>query len=722
MRLFGKQLWGGKKKEATIPFQTTTFSQLALHDNRTLSKTDLYSGWVFACVRAISEEVGRIELVLEKKQGNKITVLDSHPAIDLLRYVNDFLTQYNLFERLQANLELSGNEYWYVERKTKNGIPTKIYPLLPDAVRPVRGKYYVDYYQYVLNGKTYKFKTDEIVHFKTFNPFSDIIGLSTIEASRVILETDVISKEYNKRFFENDATPSGVLTHPDELEQTMADRIRDKWRENFGGYKRSFKTAILTGGLSYSPISVSHADIQFIEQSKLNRDDVLAMFRVPKNVIGILEEVNYASAKTGNYVFSLRTIFPKMHRIVDTLNEFYLPLFGEEGLRYTFKSPVQEDALENAQVNQIRFSNGQLSLNEWRKESGRTPVENGDQVFMPFNLVPYGKPVEQKSLESQPMLTKLSNDITKSVLAKLQVHQAQNCEYCNENKEHVAHQNEQSHETHAKRFQLRMDPQSFEDVGQKINGMMRVREEPFIKKMEGVMKQIFTDQRAEAISNLREYFKKSKKATKAKLPDFIDKARQVKITIDLVKPIIGDFFEKEGQSAYIKLGLDPTEFDLAAPNVRKYLENSIKKFANEVTSNTSAIIRQQIADGLESGEGVQAIASRIGDLAALSDTRAELIAITEIHRAQGHAELEAWAQSNVVIAKIWYTALDERVCEECSLMHGREVDLEEAFASVSDLREMGYQNYDGPAEIAQLHPRCRCSVIPVVRSDSAGNG
>lgn len=716
MKIFGKQFWPFGQKDASLPLQSS-FSVQSNSSGRRVSNRELYNGWVSACVKAIAEEVGRIELVLYKRKGKDVVVLEQHPAIDLLKYVNEFFTQYNLFERLQANLEVGGNEYWFLE-KNKKGIPYEIYPLAPEAVTPHRGKYYVDYYEYRLDDKTYKLTPDQVIHFKTFNPYSDIIGMSTIESARVTIETDVFSKEYNRKFYINDATPSGILSTPDELDVDAATRVKDKWNESFGGFKRAFKTAILTGGMTYTSIAAKHADMQFIEQSKMNRDDILAMFRVPKTILGIVEDVNYASAKASNYIFSLRCIFPREARIVDIINEFYVPLFGDEDIWFGFKSPVQEDILETTQVNQILFMNGQLTMNEWRKRNGLAPIENGDQVFLPFSLNPYGKPVEQKDFDSGTTLTKLSHEIKEAVLANLHTHQGGTCDHCGEGKAAVPHNSEQIIESNGKRFQLRLDPRSFEDLGQKINNSTRAREAPYIKQMEVIMNRIFDLQAEEAVRNVRSYLKKSAKSQKdlkAKLPEFIDIPKQVKVTIDLVTPILSEFFGSEGQYAFATLGLAPEDFSLDAPNVRKYLEASIKKFAGEVTDHTSAKIRQQIADGLESDEGVQAISSRIRDLTALSNARSELIAITEIHRAQGHAELQAWAESGVVVAKIWYTALDERVCEECSMMHGTEVDLEDAFASASDLTEMGFQSYDGPVDIAQLHPRCRCSIIPVVK-------
>lgn len=716
MKLLGMNLWGSSKKDSPLPLNSA-ITPIGISTNNRLLASQVYTGWVAKCVKAISEEVGRMELTLYKRVGTKIEAVNEHPVLDLLKYVNEFFTGYQLFERLQSNLELYGNEYWYVERKSKNGPPVRIYPLRPDAVTPKKGKFYVEYYAYNYNGQAFNLGLDDVVHFKTFNPNSDIVGLSTIETARVTIETDYFSKEYTKKFYQNDATPAGVLSIQDEVDQDKADQIRNKWNEMFSGWRRAFKVAVLSGGVKYESISSKHSDMQYVEQSKMNRDDILAMFGVPKTVIGVVEDVNFASAKAANYVFSSRCIYPKEQRIADQLTEFLLPMFGVDDMWFEVKSPVQEDKLESAQVNQIKFTNGQLSINEWRKQDGLPPVENGDQVFLPFSLTPFTSVTKVKSLPVEHN-TKLYEKVEETVLATLQVLKPETCNHQGEDKDCYTKEVSDISRKDNQRFQMRMDANSFEDLGQKINSQMKLREDPYIRKMESVMTNIFTEQREEAINSMRDYVRtlaKSKKARKAKLPEFLNIPEQVKITIDLVTPIMSDLINSEGQVAFANLGLRAEDFSIDAPNVRKYLQESVKKFANEVTQHTSNIIRQQIADGLDSGEGIAALTTRIRDIAGLTHTRAELIAVTEVHRTQGHAEIEAWAQSDVVDAKIWYTALDERVCPECSLMHGKEVDLGSPFLSVSGIRDMGYENYDGALEIAQMHPRCRCSIIPVIK-------
>jgi SPP1 gp7 family putative phage head morphogenesis protein len=55
--------------------------------------------------------------------------------------------------------------------------------------------------------------------------------------------------------------------------------------------------------------------------------------------------------------------------------------------------------------------------------------------------------------------------------------------------------------------------------------------------------------------------------------------------------------------------------------------------------------------------------------------RIEKIVRTEITRASNKSQDEAYKQSGVVQSKEWYTALDERVSQECAALHGTKVSV-----------------------------------------------
>lgn len=676
-----------KKKEADIPLLSSIGRAFGISPMRR-DMHALYRGWVYTSVEAISEEVSTIDLVLTKSdsKGNKETIT-SHPALAVINDANPFMTKQFIFKRLQAHKELFGNEYWYIVRK--GNTPAEIYPLLPSLVSPIPDEHtYVSGYNYRVSGKNYTIPKEDIIHFKNFSAESDIIGMSTLEAVRTAVETDYYAKEYNKSFFENSAQAGVVLTHEGEMNDEMSTRLLDKWNQNFQGPSKNFRTALLQGGLKMDRLQTNHADMEFIEQRKFSRDEILAIFRVPKTIIGILEDANFASAKTANYVFALRTISPKMRAIVDTLNEFFLPMFGDPSLKFDFRNPVPEDRTELISYYQSGINNGWLTLNEVRAKEGLTELENGNETFLPFSLTPYTTVKTEKGIAGPAEA--IAKDITEN-LRKL----------------FASHKEEKP----GRLRDMSMNADIFEKVGKGKQDSRQKRAKKFEKKYEATSMKLFNDQTERAIANLEKEL--DRKDWKGKQLNLLDEDLEIEITIDLFTPLMNSLVETEGQAAFDMLKLDD-EFDVSSPDIQKFIKANVKKFAGSITETSSRELRAIIASGVEQNESINQLKDRIENYSGFSETRATMIALTEVSRGQNKSELEAWDESGVVKAMIWYTALDERVDDECGLLHGKEIDLGDNFLTLDEMAAQGVSDYDGAIDSPPLHPNCRCVLIPVI--------
>jgi len=408
-----------RSKVLQVPlFQAGTYNGFRSMFTGQRNAGDYYKGWVFAAVTKIAGSVSQIKLHLSRvnSKGEK-EVLDDHPAQLLLRKPNEFFTKKMLFERLQSNMELRGNEYWLIDRDGK-GKPIGIYPLSPENIQPIADPdQYLVGYSYSLGASKYTIPKDNMVHFKTFNPKSDIIGVSTLEAVRTSVDTDEASKEYNRVFFENNAAPGVILKYPQKLTTEVMESIKEQWDSEFQGFKKGYRTAMLSGGLDVTTMDITHQDMEFIEGRKMNRDEILSIFGVPKTIIGVMEDVNFASAKTALFVFSSLTVDPKMTAIQDTLQASYLPMFGDAaGMIYEYESPIKDDVLEKIAYYNAGVQGGWLTLNEVRRFENLVELEDGDMVFLPFNMSPYSKPKAKAMQPLQKTIATLVSITTKALL------------------------------------------------------------------------------------------------------------------------------------------------------------------------------------------------------------------------------------------------------------------------------------------------------------------
>ena len=123
--------------------------------------------------------------------------------------------------------------------------------------------------------------------------------------------------------------------------------------------------------------------------------------------------------------------------------------------------------------------------------------------------------------------------------------------------------------------------------------------------------------------------------------------------------------------------------------------NNLKGFSDEMSTQTSRIL----ADGLANGLHPEQIAKDMFfSIDGLSQKRAMVIARTEVIHAHAEGQLDGYEKLGVkeVGADVeWSTSGDSRVCEECSTMEGVVMKIEEARGKIP------------------LHPNCRCAWIPV---------
>ena len=441
--------------------------------------------------------------------------------------------------------------------------------------------------------------------------------------------------------------------------------------------------------------------MEFLEGRKFNRDEIMAMFSVPLTVAGFTGNETYASAKASSYAFATNTIDPKMEQITNKLNEFYLPLFeNTEGMFYEHVSPILEDR-ELIVAGYEKGLHKWLTINDVRRMEDLPEIEGGDEMRGPINLIPIGGPIA-KSVKEDP-ITKMAEEIASKICKDIE----------------SVHEDDEEEEDEDRRTD---EEKIFDAKGEIVVKQRDERGLEFENLFRVILRQLWDAQAQRAINNL--VVTLNQKDWKVTGPNVIDREREVETTIDLMTPLMTEITEVEGLSAAEFLGIAADDIIILTPKVTKQLEANVQKLAGEMTRVTSDRLRSTIAAGIEEGESINDLEKRILDSTAFSPARAENIARTETVRAQGKAELQVWEESGVVIGKVWYTALDERVCPFCKSMHGKTFTLKERIFSrgqtLDVIDDQGVErslNFDYETVTAPpLHPQCRCVLLPEIKT------
>ena len=349
-----------------------------------------YTGYAFTAISAIAQEVASVDLSLYEikyvRGVPETSVIHEHDILSFLQYMNPLTTFYDQVEATQIYLELTGEAFWII-LKDKN-IPREAWLVRPDWMKVVPSKTEViDHYIYNPGGNVtekVKIPKDNVIHFKYFNPLNPYRGKGSVQAAAMPLDIHTFAQEWNRNFYFNSAIPGLVFTTEKKLNDKVIERFINQWQASYGGRAKSNKIAFLGSGFKLDKTTMGAKEMDFAQQQKMMRDDVLAVFKVPKTILGLTDDVNRANAEATTRAFMERVITPRMKKFVGTLNEFLIPMYEESNLFLDFTDPAPEDV----ELKLKKYASARrytwMTPNEIRAEENLDPVEGGDDLFAPL--------------------------------------------------------------------------------------------------------------------------------------------------------------------------------------------------------------------------------------------------------------------------------------------------------------------------------------------------
>jgi len=165
-------------------------------------------------------------------------------------------------------------------------------------------------YEYQEGNKIYKIPEKDVIHFTIPTPTSNTKGRSLVSAFNYTLDIDYFQNLFQRSFYANNASIGLILECTDNLNDEQFERIETKLEQKYTGVEKSGRPLILEGGLKASSYKPSVKDVEMLPARKMIRDEILSIFRVPKTILGILEDVNYAGSKEAIKIFNDYTIKP----------------------------------------------------------------------------------------------------------------------------------------------------------------------------------------------------------------------------------------------------------------------------------------------------------------------------------------------------------------------------------------------------------------------------
>ena len=660
-----------------------------------------YKSWAYAAISKRADTFAGMKLTLNKivKKGIETTIepVKSHPVLELLDKVNPYLNFPDLLKITQIYKDLAGNAFWWLIKSGNKII--EIWPYLrPDRMSVIpSATTFLEGYNYLVpdKGEYVKFQKDEIIHFKYPNPLDPYLGVAPMEACYLAFNTYLKSSEYNNRFFQNNARADFMLSFPNGLTEVEQKQIRAQWEARHRGEDHQHRFAILSGEAKMLNTNMTAKDMEFIEQMKFTRDEILAIFKVPKALLDP-QELNYASAQVAKEVFSEEVIIPLMKDFVSSLNEFLLPQYNDDSLFFDFENPIEE----NPDIKYQRYTTlaqvGAIAPNEIREQEGLPPFEGGNNIYMSAMQVPVGGEVDMN--QGKMFVGKIKEVEIKKKYNVLVKSKSEMAELKEQIKKEIV-----DNKFLAKKIKIMPKEEKKKSQRELFNEalwyekMAKTNEDE--RKMRKLLREQFIRQEKKVLNSLRK-------------KDFsfdFDIEDEEGIFVEIFEPYITNILKAYGEDAMQMI--DMSGYDISS-RAKNWISKNVNNFSTEINETTKGKIKDALQKSIEEGESIPEAGRRIKEVFSEANTsRTQTIARTEIQHASNYASVDAWKQSDVVKAKEWYTALDERTCEECESLSGQIINLDDEFNNEDEIF--------GNAEEPPAHVNCRCRLLPVIKTKSA---
>jgi HK97 family phage portal protein len=676
-----------------------TYSSLYRYNWRTIVQSTYEANpVVYSCINYIIRTMCQAKVGVFNQDGD---LIPDHWATKMLTNPQPQITSYEFKAHLITDLMLSGA---YLARKIPGGFrkyaglqriaPDMYTPLEPTEEQKSNGMTVGGFRLSLSNGSVEIAHPDEFVYIRYISPLSTVTGQSPLLAAFGQVDTDNYATEHVKTVLNNKGkNPSTVLETELNVTPEEALAIESRWREKYGGDNRG-GIGVLGQGAKVHELGMTMVELDLDALRRTPQVSICNVFGVPPELIGVvagLEQSSYNNKAEAHKAFYLDTLVPMQAMLEEEFQLGLLPDSDNELLRFDndqipayqmIQSVAKELSLREAQA-------GFVTIDEHRATLGLPPVPSGggnyflrsfSQMEVPFGALP--KPVE---------------------VATVPPEEGKSCK-CGHH-----------HKTDIRRKKTGIDPR-------KLQGLARSRllmEQQLEPK---VLKEIQSELESQAV----EVFKAISATTKAETVTR-ETADAIMNQVTLLENDWAGRIQKQGviwMGDIVKLSADSAVqyvFELSTQisndRARDYIKTYSYRFARKISMVSADQVRGVI---LEAQDGLWSVPELRDKLKTVfsgwNDARAKMIAETETHRAVNSGDVLGYREAGVVEKQWLATELD--ACEFCQELDGQTVGIDDTWLDVgSEVVSAGgnvFRNTYESVEAADLHPNCKCRVVPVI--------
>jgi HK97 family phage portal protein len=710
-------------------------------------------------------------VAVKRMQGDMDNLVEvhNHPILELLDNVNPWQEGYSYRDLMYKDLDVFGRHFTHLVGP-KGGQPTELWRMQPDLTSVVKSASdFIQGFDYGNGTNPARYEPEEVVWIRIPDPADPWKDRGPMAAGLDKIDASIFIAKYQKWMFERGGSPDWVMITKKGLSQQQRRDLNKSWRAKFARlWNRARSLMILEGDADLKALSQSPRELEYNQSDTQARDTVCGMFGVP--VAFVQSDRVAANSREAMNQFKLLTIWPKVTRVEDKLNQQLVPLWSDR-LFLMHDNPIEEDRVIRIKERQSQLGAGG-TINEARAMDGLEALDDeaADTPLVASGLVrldsiglgtldALAESVEAEEVED---ITGDVQTTPEQVLTGGQITAASAI---------IASVVNGSLPIESARGQLvvmfNLTPEQADAMLAGVENFESSKPDPVVPptpdEPDGELPENdsknagcrhghnWGDVDTKALDPYKdEDFENALGATlrrlTASLASAIQDTKSVKEPATLDADALMDVAGWPGEladvasrhiaiaveaagSAAISQVVSGIAFDLENQRVERYIQTASRQVGGQAAETWGKQIRAQLVAGIAEGESTRQLAARIRQYALeQSAYNAERIARTERAFASTAGQIEGWAQSGVVTGKEYILSPD--ACPICVAVDAAykdiTIDLDRPMYQVGDsityksdsgedaVYNVDYAQLDGPP----IHPNCRCTLVPVITGDN----
>ena len=641
---------------------------------------------VYACVKLRSEMIAALPLVGFKDGGgarsrtrrriaapfqmrtHEAEELHDHDLLTLLDRPNPDWTGLDVRRMTVMYGDLTGHAHWQLERGGNGaGRPTELSIVKPSRMSAIKAeaddefRTLAGWWRDQNTPQAMKLAPSEVVWFRHADPNDPDYGaLAPADVARLGADSYQEAMTANRNVFGRGLQADGMIVPPDEqgaFGWEQSDELERDINDKMRGARNAHAVPLMPYRLDFVPFAnMSPHDAEFIALMEFAIEDVARAFGVPIEMVGGTRRT-YQNNEAADAAFWGRTLEPLARWYASVITHQMVPMF--EGIDYVAFDLSSVAALQEDET--ARWMRGK------------------EQVSA---LVPILTSVAMGTItpEQAQAVIALSLDVTaedaKAMVGDAPAPASEPEPITPEPEPERAH-----------RLSIEYGSDAHRSIMERADKAKAKHE----AAVEELAVRLFKRQGTSIADQV---------AAGVPIAKAFNRARWIREFRVAILPLL-EAALVAGSDAVDLPGRSRGPLSAAAVN---FLRGRAQRFATEVNETTWQRLKNSLAQGMDAGDAIPALADRVSDVMTQRASSAETIARTEVLSAYSRGGLIVAKESGLDLEKEWLAALDDRTRDAHADAHGQRVGLDEQFS-------VGGEMLDAPGDgSAENSVNCRCTL------------